>query len=87
MGLGIGCFRFWTRLDQNSGFHGNRKLPSGYNGETLVTTLVPSFLICSSLFLQVMKNNHNISDGFEIRPDQTAESAELAALECLEKSL
>ena len=24
---------FWGRLDQNSGFHGNRKPPSTYNGE------------------------------------------------------
>ena len=27
LGWGIGCIRFWDRLDQNSGFHGNRKLP------------------------------------------------------------
>ena len=27
MGWGKGCIRFWARLDQNSGFHGNRKLP------------------------------------------------------------
>ena len=27
LGWGKGCIRFWTRLDQNSGFHGNRKLP------------------------------------------------------------
>ena len=26
-GWGIGCIRFWARSDQNSGFHGNRKLP------------------------------------------------------------
>ena len=24
LGWGKGCRRFWTRLDQNSGFHGNR---------------------------------------------------------------
>ena len=27
LGWGIGCIRFWARSDQNSGFHGNRKLP------------------------------------------------------------
>ena len=27
LGWGKGCIRFWARLDQNSGFHGNRKLP------------------------------------------------------------
>ena len=30
---GKGCIRFWGRLDQNSGFHGNRKPPLTYNGE------------------------------------------------------
>ena len=25
LGWGKGCIRFWGRLDQNSGFHGNRK--------------------------------------------------------------
>ena len=43
----------------------------GYNGENRVTTLAPSFLISSSLFLQVMSKNHKISDGFEIRQDRT----------------
>ena len=27
LGWGIDCIRFWARLDQNSGFHGNIKLP------------------------------------------------------------
>ena len=27
LGWGIGCIRFWARADQNSGFHGKRKLP------------------------------------------------------------
>ena len=27
LGWGIDCNRFWARSDQNSGFHGNRKLP------------------------------------------------------------
>ena len=35
---GKGCIRFWGRLDQNSGFHGNRKPPMPYNGENDVST-------------------------------------------------
>ena len=31
LGWGKGCIRFWGRLDQNSGFHGNRKPPPTYN--------------------------------------------------------
>ena len=27
LGWGKGCIWFWARSDQNSGFHGNRKLP------------------------------------------------------------
>ena len=27
LGWGKGCIRFWGRLDQNSGFNGNRKPP------------------------------------------------------------
>ena len=40
-----------------------------------MTTLAPSFLIGSSLFFQVIlsgnKDNHKISNGFEIRQDLT----------------
>ena len=36
----------------------------------VVTTLAPSFLIGSSLFLQATRS-HNISNGFEIQQDQT----------------
>ena len=37
-GGGAGCIRFWGRLDQNSGFHDNRKPPLTYNGENDVST-------------------------------------------------
>ena len=37
-----GCIRFWGRLDQNSGFHSNRKPPLTYNGEMMS----PTFLSC-----------------------------------------
>ena len=48
---------FWARSDWNSGFHGN-----------LVSTLAPSFLIGSSLYL-VNQDIYNISDEFEYQPD------------------
>ena len=38
LGWGKCCIGFWGRLDQNSGFHGNRKPPLTYNGENDVST-------------------------------------------------
>ena len=43
LGWGKGCIRFWDRLDQNSGFHGNRKHPLTYNGENDVSTFSQLF--------------------------------------------
>ena len=54
-------------------------------GKNLVTTLAPSFLICSSLFLQVTRTTIKSRMGSKfgkIRPG----TYELAALERLEKS-
>ena len=53
LGWGKGFLRFWGRLDQNSGFHGNRKLPLAYNGESDVSTFSRLFLIRSFLYSQV----------------------------------
>ena len=50
-----GCIRFWGRLDQNSGFHGSRKPPLTYNGESDVSTFSQLFLIRSFLYLQVTR--------------------------------
>ena len=50
-----GCIRFWGRLDQNSGFHGNRKPPLTYNGENDVSTFSVLFLNRSFLYLQVTR--------------------------------
>ena len=50
-----GCIRFWDRLDQNSGFHGNRKPPLTYNGENDVSTISRLFLIRSFLYLLVTR--------------------------------
>ena len=38
LGKGKGCIRFRDKLDQISGFHGNRKCPLTYNGENNVST-------------------------------------------------
>ena len=77
---GKGCIRFWGRLDQNSGFHGNRKPPLTYNGENDVSTFSRLFLIWSFLYLQVMRTcikSRTSSIFGEIGPLTT----ELAALE------
>ena len=82
LGWGKGCIRFWGRLDQNSGFHGNRKPPLTYNVENNVSTFSQLILIRSFLYLQVTKTciksqmNSNFS---QIEPL----TMELAALECL----
>ena len=55
LGWGEGCVRFWGRLDQNSGFHSNKKLPLAYNGENDVSTFSRLFLIRSFLYLQVTR--------------------------------
>ena len=55
LGWEKGCIRFWGRLDQNSGFHSNRKLPLAYNGENDVSTFSRLFLIRSFLYLQVTR--------------------------------
>ena len=57
LGVGKGCIRFWGRLDQNPGFHGNRKPPLTYNGENDVSTFSRLFLIWSFLYLQVMRGH------------------------------
>ena len=73
LGWGKGCLRFWGRLDQNFGFHGNRKPPLTYNGENDVSTFSRLFLIQSFLYLQVMWTWHKISDKFEFQPDRTTD--------------
>ena len=70
---GKGCIRFWGRLDQNSGFHGNRKPPLTYNGENDVSTFSRLFLIRSFLYFAGNKDMHKISDEFEFRPDRTTD--------------
>ena len=40
LGWRKGCIRFWGRLNQNSGIHGNRKPPLTYNGENDVSSFL-----------------------------------------------
>ena len=73
-GCGKGCNRFWARSDQNSGCHGKR-----YNGENIVRSQAPPFLIGSSSFLQVTSTtikSRTVSKFSMIRP----RAAELPAL-------
>ena len=82
LGWGKGCIRFWGRLDQNSGFHGNRKPPLTYNGKNDVSTFSRLFLIGSFLYLQVTRTcikSRTSSNFHQIGPLTT----ELAALEHL----
>ena len=53
--VGKGCIMFWGRLDQNSGFHGNRKPPLTYNGKNGVSTFSRLLLFRSFLYLQVTR--------------------------------
>ena len=80
LGWGKGCIRFWDRLDQNSGFHGNRKPPLTYNGENDVSAFSCLFFIRSLLYLQVTRTwikSQTSSNFGQIGPLTT----ELAALE------
>ena len=81
-GVGERLHKFWGRLDQNSGFHGNRKPPLTYNGEKDLSTFPRLFLIRSFLYLQVTKTcikSRTSSNFGKIGPLTT----ELAALERL----
>ena len=71
---------FWGRLDQNSGFHGNRKPPLTYNGENDVSTFSRLFLIRSFLYLLVTRTciKSRTSSNFSQSESLTRE---LAALE------
>ena len=82
LGVGKGCIMFLGRLDQNSGVHGNRKVPLTYNGENGVSTFSWLLLIRSFLYLQVTRTcikSWTSSNFGQIGPLTT----ELAALERL----
>ena len=49
LGWGKGCIRFWGRLGQNCGFHGNRNAPLTYNGKMMSPPFLGCFFIRSFL--------------------------------------
>ena len=57
LGWGKGCVRFGGRSDENSGFHGNRKLPLTYNRENVVRSITTSFFIGATSNLQVTRTS------------------------------
>ena len=69
LGWGKGCIRFGGRSDENSGFHGNRKLPLTYNGENGVD----NYFIFDRSFVVLAGNedSHKISDQLDFRPNRT----------------
>ena len=82
LGWGKGCIRFGGRLDENSGFYGNRKPPLTYNGENDVSTFSRLFYIWSFLYLQITRTcikSQTSSHFGQIGPL----TIELAAIECL----
>ena len=78
--------RFLGELDQNSGFHDNRKPPLTYNGENDVATFSRLFLIRSFLYLQVTRTCIKSQMGSNFRQIGPL-TTELAALEHLKNFL
>ena len=74
LGVGKGCIRFWGRLDQNSGFHGNRKPPLTYNGENDVSAFSRLFFVSDLFILAGNEDMHKISDKFEFWLDRTTDN-------------
>ena len=64
---------FSGRLDQNSGFHGNRKSPLTHNGENDASTFSRLFLYAIPFILAGNEGIHKISDEFEFWPDRTTD--------------
>ena len=64
---------FWDRLDQNSGFQGNRKPPLTYNGENDVSTFSRMFFYPILFILAGNEDMHKILDEFEFRPDRASD--------------
>ena len=71
-GVGERLHKVWGRLDQNSGFHGNRKPHWIIMGKTMS----PPFLGCvwsDPFYTAGNENMHKISEEFEFRPVQTTD--------------
>ena len=74
-----GCLTFWGRLDQNSGFHGNRTpIDLQWRKQRLHLFSVVFYLIL--FILAGNEDMHTITDKFEFLPDRPL-TTELYALE------
>ena len=73
LGWGKGCIRFWGRLDEYSGFHGNRKPSLTYNGENNVSSFSRLFFYLILFILAGKEDMHKISDKFEFWPDRATD--------------
>ena len=73
IGMGERLHKFFGRLDQNSGFHGNRKPLLTYNGENDVSTFSWFVFDPDLLILAGIEDMHKISDEFEFRSDRTTD--------------
>ena len=60
-------------MDQNSGFHGNRKRPLTCNGENIVSTFSQFFFYPILFVFAGNEDMHKISDKFEFQPDRTTD--------------
>ena len=63
LGWGEGCIIFWGRLDQNYGFHGNRKPSLTYNGESDFGQIGPLTTELAALPLRSKKISHGLIMG------------------------
>ena len=70
---------------QSFDFHGNRKLPYGYNWENGVATFFSAVFYPILFILACKKDMHERSEEFKVRPDRT-QRAELGALERLKNT-
>ena len=81
---GKGCIRFWGRLEQNAGFHGNRKPPLTNNGEKRclhLFSVVFDLILCILKVTRTCIKSRTSSNFGQIGPL----TMELAALERLKK--
>ena len=72
LGWGKGYIRFWGRLDQNSGFHGNRNPHWVQWGKQCLHLFSVAFYLIVFI-LAGNEDMHKISDKFEFLPDRTTD--------------
>ena len=73
LGWGKCWIRFWGRLDQNSGFHGNRNPQWLIMGKTMSPPFLVFFFYPILFILAGNEDMHKISDKFEFLPVRTTD--------------